>query len=355
MKNIVIIVFSLLLSSLASCNGSSSSSDFDGDTLKLEHSQNLTLIESADEYKAVIANPWDSTSALGTYQWRKDTPYKRVLVGTSVHCALLKELGAEECIVGVFDKQWIKCLTHEVTDCGNGMEPNVEAVIQLNPDIIFISSFENNAAFDKLSKLGIPIVQCSDYMEPTALGRAEWVRFFGRLVGKGDKADSLYHSVVSHYTELKEYVDRHITSRVKIVNETCYGDVWYQSGKNSTIGQVFADAGADNPFADDIKQSGIVPLSAEQVYLKAHDAQVWLLKYSGDVPKTLTSLGAEQDVYKQFDAYKSGNVWGCNTTTSRYYEEVPFHPDYLLEDFITILHSKDAANENTHYYTRLSR
>jgi len=355
MKNIIVALLSLLFISLASCGDGTTSSDFEGDTIKFANARNLTMIENAEDYKAVMANPWDSTTSLATYQWRKDKPYKRVLVGTSVHCALLKELGAEDCIVGVFEKQWIKCLTHEVVDCGSGMEPNVEAVIKLNPDLIFISSFENNAAFDKLSKLGIPVVQCSDYMEPTALGRAEWMRFFGRLVGKGEKADSLYNNVVNHYNELKNYVSKNIPTKVKVLNETCYGDVWYQSGKNSTIGQVFEDAGAINPFADDIKESGSIPLSAEQVFLKAHDAEIWLMKYSSDVPKTLTSLGTEQDVYKQFDAYKNGNVWGCNTSTSNYYEEVPFHPDYLLEDFITILHSKDSDNETTHYYTRLSR
>ena len=33
-----------------------------------------------------------------------------------------------------------------------------------------------------------------------------------------------------------------------------------------------------------------------------------------------------------------GEIYGCNTATSTFYEDTPFHPDLLLRDFITIAH-----------------
>ena len=41
-------------------------------------------------------------------------------------------------------------------------------------------------------KLNIPIIECADYMETSALGRAEWMRFYGLLFGEAQKADSLF-------------------------------------------------------------------------------------------------------------------------------------------------------------------
>ena len=81
------------------------------------------------------------------------------------------------------------------------------------------------------------------------------------------------------------------------------------------IGQLYADAGAQTAFPE-YKQSGSVPLSVEQVYATAHDADVWLMRYESDTPMTLAQLGTEADVYRRFDAFKQGNVWGCNTRTS---------------------------------------
>ena len=100
-------------------------------------------------------------------------------------------------------------------------------------------------------------------------------------------------------------------------------------------------------------QSGSVPLSAEQVYAQAHDAEVWLVRYSDGQSKTLAQLGAEADVYSRFDAFRQHNVWGCNVETSYFYERSPFHPDRLLSDVIQICHPELHLQEPMHYYEKL--
>ena len=53
-------------------------------------------------------------------------------------------------------------------------------------------------ALDELEKeLDIPIIECADYMETSALGRAEWMRFYGLLFGVAPQADSLFAEVDS--------------------------------------------------------------------------------------------------------------------------------------------------------------
>ena len=87
----------------------------------------------------------------------EEGPFSRVIVTTTVHTALFRELGAGDCIVD----------TCEIDD-GN---PDIERIISMNPDAIFLSPYEGQN-FEKIRRLGIPIVEMPDYLESTPLGRA---------------------------------------------------------------------------------------------------------------------------------------------------------------------------------------
>ena len=352
---------------LSSCfNDGSAQMPSDGDTIPMRHAKNITIVRYGDYVKVEMLNPWAKGGMLATYvladreaeepEWLGHAtlvriPLENALVFAAVHCNLLAELGAEESIGGVCEKQYVSCLTKDVVDCGNGMSPNQERIIQLRPDAMLVSSFENNPGYDKLRQIGTPVIQCAEYMEETALGRAEWMKFFGLLVGKGQEAEAQFAAMEQRYDSLKNLV-KHISRHPRIISETLYGNVWYQPGVNSTIGQIYADAGAQTAFPQH-QQSGSVPLSAEQVYADAHDADLWLIRYDAPTPKTLAQLADEAPIYSQFDALRQGNVWGCNATASRFYEQSPFHPDRLLSDIIQIAHPELHLSSPMYYYHRL--
>lgn len=65
------------------------------------------------------------------------------------------------------------------------MAPDIERIIALKPEAILVSPFENSGGYGKLDKLHIPIIEAADYMESSPLGRAEWMKFYGMLFGKG--------------------------------------------------------------------------------------------------------------------------------------------------------------------------
>ena len=354
---------------LLSCRGGStaSSSLGEGDTIPMRYAKNITMVRYADGVKVELKNPWGD-GLLGSYWLTTDganqnsqpsnvnaqlvhIPLENALVFTAVHCGLICELGMESCIGGVCERQYIHCLTKPVVDCGNGMSPNQERIIQLHPDAMLVSPFESNTGHDKLGQLGIPIVECAEYMEPTALGRAEWMKFYGLLLGKEAEANDMFDALLARYDSLRTLAAR-VKTRPRILTETLYGNVWYQPGVHSTIGQLYADAGAQTAFPDHM-QSGSVPLSAEQVLATAHDADVWVVRYSSNEVKTLASLAAESPVYSRFEALQKGNVWGCNVETSFFYERSPFHPDRLLSDIIQITHPELHLQEPMHYYERL--
>ena len=187
-----------------------------------------------------------------------------------------------------------------------------------------------------MDELGIPIVETADYMETSALGRAEWMKFYGMLFGAEREADSIFTAVEKHYLELKALAEQTI-ERQSMMMDKQTGSVWYVPGGNSTIGKLIVDASARYPWSDN-ENSGSVALPFETVLEKAQNADIWLFRYNSPQAATFSSLLSENKGYSQFQSFKNKNVYGCNTATSTFYEDTPFHPDLLLRDLVIIAH-----------------
>ena len=268
----------------------------------------------------------------------------------------MEYLHLQDRIVGVCDLQYIlipdiqrRAKAGKIVDCGNSMSPDVEKIIALHPDAIIISPYEGNTAITQLSRLGIPIIQAADYMETSALGRAEWMRYYGRLFDCGERADSLFHVVDSTYQSLKSYAAR-LPLGKSIITERMTGNVWYMPGGKSTIAALIRDAHARYAFADD-QHSGSLPLSLEQVIAKAGQSDVWALKYNGPQPLTKRTLLQECRGYSVLKAMKTGQIYVCDCSVVPYFEEVSWRPDWQLREFIQLLHPQ-AKLDKLRYYRK---
>ena len=224
----------------------------------------------------------------------------------------------------------------KVVDCGSGITPTVEKIIDLEPDAIFLSPFQNNGGYGPVEQLGIPIIETADYMETSALGRAEWMRFYGLLFGVSERSDSLFESVETEYRRLQALAQTD-SSRLSVMMDKQTGSVWYVPGGRSTIGCLLADASADYPWSGNT-DSGSLQLSFEGVLDKAHDTDIWLFRYNSPTPITYSQLLSEHHGYSQFKPFKERKAYGCNTATSSFYENTPFNPSLLLCDIISITH-----------------
>ncbi len=346
---------------LVSCNsGKTPEMQAGGDTLRLSHSRLLTIV-SYDKYKVVdIADPWKEGRRLHRYVLVSDSsaahlpegtvinvPVRRAMVFTTVHASLMADLGAIGRIKGMADVEYvkrndIKTLLNcgSIVNVGNGMSPDIEKIIDMEPDAVLVSPFENSGGYGKLDELHIPLVECADYMEPSPLARAEWMRFYGMLVGKEADADSLFIQVEKAYDSIKAIASN---SKVKprVMMDLPSSNVWYVPGGQSTIGQMIADAGGDYCFAD-IKKGGSSAMAVEAVVDKCENADLWLFRYGGP-RKTVASMASENKAFTHIKAFKDKNLWGCSTERSAFYEETPFRPDVLLGEFLRIFHPEHDA------------
>lgn len=344
-----------------------------GDTLRLAYAQYLTIVKYKAFTQVTVRNPWDSTRVLHTYllvDKRKPLPrvlpqgtvvripLERMLVYSAVHCGLFDELGMVEAVRGVCDLPYIRLekihrrvAEGKVTDVGSSMSPNIERVIALRPDGILLSPFENGS-YGRIEKLGVPLIECADYMETSALGRAEWMRFYGMLIGKEYESDSLFTKVEYAYQALRHVADE-TEEKPVVLAELKQGSAWYVPGGRSVTGRMYADAGACYAFGT-IAENGSVPLSFETVFDRARHADYWLIKYNQMHDKTYAELERDYCPYAGFDAFRKRRIYGCNTAKVLYYEETPFHPERLLKDLIAVFHPNLFPNYEMRYFTPLS-
>ena len=363
---VLIVVLVAALLSLSGCRKSRlSTSDAVGDTIPLRYAQNLTMVRFADGILVELKDPWHEGRILHRYWLTEDSnskrsslhtslsslhsplssikfPLQRSVVFNTAHASLIGMLNATDRIAGVADLKYMllpdvqrRVQQGEIVDCGNSMSPDIEQIVSLHADAILLSPFENSGGYGRLEKLGIPIIECADYMETSPLGRAEWMRFYGLLFGCSQQADSLFSMVERAYCALRDSVST--SAPLKILTERLTGSTWYVPGGKSTMGRLIADAGATYAWADD-DHSGSLALSFETVLSKSGNADVWLMNTSSSQPFTYESLAAEHHGYTQFKAFRDRNIYFINTLQVPYFEEVSFRPDLLLRDYITMLH-----------------
>lgn len=364
------LIFSLLTAlTLAGCNGSKPWQPR-GASVAFRYAS-LIHVEDCDSFRLVsVDNPWKPGLTLHNYVLvgadRRlpsrlpegtlvRTPLRRSIVFTSVHCALADVLGAQQQLAGVADLKYIKvpfvqegCAAGRLVDCGEGMSPVIEKIIDAQADAILLSPFENAGGYGRLEDIDIPLIECAEYMEASPLARAEWVRFYGMLYGCEQRADSLFAAVDSAYHALCTAAAQSAT-RPKVLMDKQTGSVWYVPGGRSTIGRMLADAQCQYPFAAD-DHSGSLSLPFETVLERAGGADLWLLRYDAAEPLTRQQLLSQHPGYNQLRAAHEGRIYACNVSTSMFYEETPFRPDLLLQDFITILHPDLPGSSPLRYY-----
>ncbi len=399
-KNIIFGALVVLL--VVACQGGKTASGEGGDTLQMKYAELLTIVKHNDGAytEAIIENPWKKGTTLHKYilvpkgkegdetvaRLKDDirenatlqmgshcdivrTPLESNVVFTAPHCQLMYELGCKNAITGVCDKDYInipdikervklsdgKASTSDtdkvIIDCGSSMQPDIERIIALKPEGLFISPFENSGGYGKLDKLHIPIIETADYMETSPLGRAEWMKFYGLLFKSEERSDSLFSSIEKEYLALKAEAAK-LPQGLSILTERKMGSVWYVPGGKSTMGILLKDANAKYIFADDT-HSGSLAYGPERILSKGTQVDVWAFKYFGGKALSKSDLLAEYEGYKVLKAFNSNSIYQVDTSTQPYFELTSFHPEILLREFIILAHPKATQFGKLRFYQHL--
>ena len=328
---------------------------------KIEKKQDTTLLTiNASKKEDIITEKYtlvqkkSPNSSTNTIQ----VPCKRIICLSSTQLAYLIELDELKDIVAINSSRYlqnkkIKALlaSGKIKHIGKEGNFQLETIIALNPDVIFVSPFKVGG-FDVLRNMNIPLVPLAAYNEKTPLGRAEWVKMMALFLGNSNKADSIFEGTRTRYNKLKALC-KNVKKRPSIFSGKMRSGSWYVPGGNSFYAHYFRDAGAEYVIKDTIE--GAYPLDFETIYQKAANCDFWRIVNPEKIGITLQELLSQDARYKDFKAFNNNNIMFCNIREKPYYELAAVKPDILLSDYIYFFHPELLPKYKPVFYTRMNK
>ena len=302
-----------------------------------------------------VLEPWPGAITSKIYNTKE--PIEKLVVTSTTHLPFLEMLGLQETLVGFPGTQYIyspefraRVDSGKVKDLGPDGALNLEKVLALNPDAVVVFDMgRESTSLDKLEESGIPVIYNSDFLETSALGRAEWVRFFGALFQKRRQADSIFTTIEARYDSLSNL--NFGSRRPSVLTGVMYGDTWFLPGGQNWSSELFTDAGAQYLWESD-SSSGWLEVSFESVLDRAINADYWVGTSSFGSKDELIS---QDQRYASFLPYRENKVYSYSKRVGPgggfdYFESAYARPDIVLEDLISIFHPELVENYERFYF-----
>ena len=307
-----------------------------------EFQQRLYLVKSTE-----IETPSDGQKIV--------VPIKTLAIASVTNIGYLRLIDELQSVKGactpnlIYDSS-LKSRFHsgEIKDLGDEFSPNIEGLLQLHPDAYMIPSYDGqDERLKYLKNAGVRFVFNNDWLEPTPLGRVEWIKFVAALYDKLPLADSIFSAIEQRYEANKLLVkDIKEENKPKVLMNTSFKGTWYMPAGNSYGGAFLKDAGANYVYKDkNIMQGANLSYSFESVLAENHDADIWLNAYSSS-KKELLAMDERHGLFK---AFKNGEVYSYKKSGDDYFETGVIEPDVLLKDIIKTLYPTLLPDYETKY------
>lgn len=291
-----------------------------------------------------------------------DLPLENAVCMSSSYVAFLEKLGSQDIIKGVSGAEFISSgyVRHQVAernirDVGYENGLNYEVLIDIDPDVIFAYGVngENSVVTAKVRELGINTLYIGEYLENTALGKAEWLVVFGEICGKRELAENIFAEISSEYEAAKLLVAE-VAERPQVMLNAPWRDVWFVPGDSNYMVRLINDAGGSYVCAGE-DTPDTRPIGVEQAYVYAVKADMWLNPGSAD---NVAELIAVNPGFKDIPSVRKGDVFNNNAVKtpgggSDFWESGAVSPDVVLKDLIKIMHPELLPEYEMHYYKKL--
>ena len=195
---------------------------------------------------------------------------------------------------------------------GKYSAPDYEQILAAGCDLAIESTmiYHKPEVKEKLEELGIPVLVEHSSYESHPLGRTEWVKLYGALLGKEDEAEALFEEQASQLKSLENTENTGKTVAFFYINSMGAANVRKAGDYVSKMidiagGQyIFKDLGADE------EGQSTMNMGMEDFYAGAKDADyiIYNSTIDGEL-KSLDELLKKSALLKDFKAVKEGNVW----------------------------------------------
>ena len=232
--------------------------------------------------------------------------------------------------------------------------PDYELIYSEKCDLAIESTMINHTpeVKEQLEHLGVPVLVERSSYESDPLGRMEWLKLYGVLLGKETQAQDLFQKEVD---ALSGVLGQQSTGKtVAFFYITSSGSVnVHKSG--DYIAKMIEMAGGKYVFSDlasDGSALSTVNMQMEAFYKGAKDADVLIYNSAIDGElQTIDQLLQKSPLLADFKAVKSGDVW-C--TGKNLFQE-PMGLGKLIADIHTVLTESDPDQSKLSYLHRLTK
>lgn len=193
---------------------------------------------------------------------------------------------------------------------------------------------------EKLEDFGIPVLMEASSYEAHPLGRVEWIKLFGALLGKEEAAERIFQEQADILNRISE--DQPSEKTVAFFFVSSNGMVQVRQSSDY-IPRMIELAGGRYVFenlGDSESRKATMNMQAEEFYHKARNADFLIYNSSIDGGiSTMKELLDKCEFLEDFQAVKEGNVW-C-TSNDMYQQSLSI--GYLMEDMHRMLQGDDTS------------
>ena len=349
-----------------------------GTRVLLHHATGFSIEHLTGGTRIRVFNPWQGAEGITfSYLLVHDSanlsaqpgdmiirvPVRRIICLSTTHIGFIGFLGEENSIVGVSGAGYV-CNTKvrqalsegRIKDVGYDMTLNYELIVGLHPDLVLAYGVnsEITGVYQKLKQLGIPTLFIGEYLEPSPLAKAEWVKLIACLYDREEYAQEKFSAIEQSYTDTRNKVTAEDTKPV-LMTGLPWKESWNIPGGESFTARLIADAGGSYLWKK-YKTRDNIPLNVEEAVSDARNADIWINAGVAismhDILSTDERL-ADVRPFKLNQVYNN-NAWLCPGGGNAFWESGVVSPDVILKELAAIIHPEIIHVDTFRYYRKLN-
>ncbi len=213
-----------------------------------------------------------------------EQPASRIVALTAADCEIICALGAGNLLVGRGEYCDYPEEVLSVPSVQSGSETNLEEIIALNPDVLFMGTMaQTDEQVERLESAGIKVV-VSDAQDLEGVYTA--IRMIGKALGKDTEAEELVTSMQETFLHVQEKAAGKGGSTVYFEVSPLQWGLW-AAGSGTFMNEIADMLGLKNIFADVAQWAAV---SEEQVIERNPDYIVTITMYFGEGPTPVEEI-----------------------------------------------------------------
>ena len=220
---------------------------------------------------------------------------------------------------------------------------DIEAVMHRGTEAHFNWHFHGRLSRvnDRFARMGVPLVEMAEHLEPTPLARTEWIKFFALFFNKEAQAERLFRELEHRYDTLRARIVRTSTTPTVLAGAP-EADGWQMHGGRNVHARMIEEAGGRYVWDDNPSQESLRTVAFEEALVRARRADVWIIGPDTSSGPHIRESTVDDPRYGYIPAVRAGRVYVANRNypmgPNPWWDQALVNPDVELADYVRMIH-----------------